>query len=50
MGLARSTFYDVAPVRWRPPSFSPGSERSATNSSVTAIGALVRRCATRASW
>ena len=49
-GLARSTFDDVAPVRWSSPSLSPGSARSATSSSVTAIGALGRRCATRASW
>ena len=47
MGLARPPFYDVALFRWSPPSLSPGSARFATSSSVTAIGALGRRRATR---
>ena len=41
MGLARSTFYDVAPLSaGARRACSPGSARTATSSSVTAIGAL----------
>ena len=50
MGLARSTFYDVAPVPLEPAELVARIGAIATSSSVTAIGALGRRCATRASW
>ena len=51
MGLARSTFYDTSACSaGRRLNSSPGSARSATSSSATAIGASGRRCATRASW
>lgn len=47
MGLARSTFYDVAPVPLEPAELVA---RIGAICDEFEIGALGRRCATRASW